>query len=130
MDGLNHIVRQSLAFDLKVGGEVEAASKAGRPLANLYALPPLDPSKERNQLDARLQEVMRRPTEPYDSHPAMQDRLHYLQQLDLQATGRASVPGDSKPVWALLAACDQLQAEMTALVQRNVDQHTQGAART
>jgi len=130
VDGLNHIVRQSLAFDLKVGGEVEAASKAGRPLANLYALPPLDPSKERNQLDARLQEVMRRPTEPYDSHPAMQDRLHYLQQLDLQATGRASVPGDSKPVWALLAACDQLQAEMTALVQRNVDQHTQGAART
>ncbi len=115
-DGLTRIVRLDLAFDAQVNREVKLATAAGRELHNLYVLPPLEVPGEREALDKRLNEIMSRPTSPYDSHPAVSERIRLLQPLQ----GRYDVGGEQAPVWGLFDNPDALQAEMTALVQKNV----------
>ncbi len=81
VDGLTRIVRLDLAFDAQVNREVKLATAAGRELHNLYVLPPLEVPSERDALDKRLNEIMSRPTSPYDSHPAVSERIRLLQPL-------------------------------------------------
>ncbi|MBU0494559.1 MAG: M48 family metalloprotease [Chloroflexi bacterium] len=79
IDGLTHIIRQSLAFDLQVHHEVEVAQQLRRGLANLYALPPTEAGEQEQQLAARVTEALSRPTAPYDSHPAPRERIALLE---------------------------------------------------
>ena len=116
VDGLTRIVRLDLAFNLQVNREVRLASAGGRELHNLYVLPPVEASEEQETLDKQLNEIMSRPTSPYDSHPAVSERFRLLQPL----ADRYDVAGDPEPVWGLFDNPAMLQAEMTALVQRNV----------
>lgn len=127
VDGLTRIIRLDLAFDTQVNQEVKQAYVAGRELHNLYVLPPVEAAEEREALDKQLDEVMSRPTSPYDSHPAVSERFRLLQPLQ----GRYDVEGGQAPVWDLFDNLDALQAEMTALVQKNVaaNQANERAAR-
>jgi hypothetical protein len=59
--------------------------------------------------------VMSRPTSPYDSHPAVQERIALVQQLEV-----SKIEESSEPVWDLLPDAETLQHKMTAIVQANV----------
>jgi len=118
-DGLLRIVRQSLAFDVQLGLEVEQAVSQRRLLHNLYTLPAVESGEQREKLEKSLDEVLSRPTSPYASHPAVQERIRLLQPL----ASTYSAWGDQETVWSLLPNADALQKEMTAIVQDNVNQH-------
>lgn len=124
IDGLRHMIRQSLVFDLKAKTEIQAAVEEGRALQNLYALPPLKGEGQLVELEEREAEVMGRLTSPYDSHPAPKERITLLERLEASA----EVEGEDGPAWALLPNRKALQEEMTRKVQANVDQrHVRGS---
>jgi Zn-dependent protease with chaperone function len=116
--GLTHIVRQSLLFDAQVSHEVKLALKLRRKLANLYTLPPFESDSVQDKLEAQLEQVMSRPTSPYDSHPAVRERIALVGQLQINDPVAESL----EPVWDLLPNAETLQREMTAIVQANVTQ--------
>lgn len=116
VDALTRIVRLDLAFSAQVNREVKLAIAAGRKLHNLYVLPPVEVPEDQAALDKQLNEIMSRPTSPYDSHPAVSERIRLLQPL----AGRYDSVGEQAPAWELFDNLDALQAEMTAIVQKNV----------
>jgi Zn-dependent protease with chaperone function len=114
--GLRHIVRQSLLFDMQVNSEIQTAGTQGRDLQNIYALPVPQTDDQLEQLEASTLQAMDRPTSPYSSHPAPQERIALLEHID--AVG--DLEEDQELVWDLLNDPEGLQAEMTKVVQRNV----------
>jgi Zn-dependent protease with chaperone function len=124
VDGLTHIVRQNLAFNMQVAYEMKEATGQGRSLQNLYILPSLQSDSLRENLETKVSEVMSRPTSPYDSHPAVRERIKLLQQLEVAN----EVKEGQEPVWDLLPGAEKLQSEMTAIIQANVRQRRLHAA--
>ena len=123
VDGLVHIVRQNLVFDMQVTQEVREAADQGRDLQNLYLLPSIhDDSLE--ELEAKLTEAMSKPTSPYDSHPAVKERIELVQKLDVVN----DIEESQEPVWSLLPSADELQRQMTAVVQANVRKRQLGVS--
>ncbi len=119
VEGLRHIVRQSLTFEAMTNEELKQAVEEKRGLQNLYTLPvALLPAPAQVQLERKIDDEMKRPTSPYDSHPAVQERINLLQQLGVAGGAWES----QEPAWDLLPDAAQLQAEMTAVVQNNVRQ--------
>ncbi len=118
VDGLTNIVRQDLAFDMRVSNEVEQATAQSRALHNVYGLPAADAGPARENLDAALNKVLCRPTSPYDSHPPVQERIRLLQPF----AGKYEVEGSPEPAWNLLQNPEAIQNEMTAIIQANVSQ--------
>jgi Zn-dependent protease with chaperone function len=118
VDGLTHIARQSLAFEMRASREIEQATEQRRGLLNLYTLSPLE-SNSQGELETKVQEVMSQPTSPYDSHPAVRERIELVKQL--QASEKVG-PGNQEPVWGLLPSADVLQSEMTAIVQKEIQE--------
>jgi Zn-dependent protease with chaperone function len=92
-DGLTNLTRQMIVFDYQVNQEANSALREKRDFTNLWLLPPLD-GQMRGKMEQDLAQVMNRPTSAYDSHPA--------------------------PALDLLPNREQLQAEMTVRVERNV----------
>jgi Zn-dependent protease with chaperone function len=114
VDGLMHVARQGLAFELQVAHEVEQARALHRDLQNLYTLPLLE-----GDLQAKLEKdaegALSRPTSPLDSHPSVHERIALVQSL-----GEAKVSEEPRePAWELLQNAQALQQEMTATVQAN-----------
>jgi Zn-dependent protease with chaperone function len=120
IDGLMHIVRQSLTFDAQVSQEIRAAVGHNRALQNLYVLPPVQ-GVALKQLEAEMEQQMNRLTSTYDSHPAIQDRLKLVQQLNVGD----EIENNQEPAWDLLPDAESLQEEMTAHVQQNVQRQAQ-----
>jgi Zn-dependent protease with chaperone function/Flp pilus assembly protein TadD len=112
-EGLSHIVRQALVFDAVVKQEIELASTQQRSLNNLYTRPQMPRLYEASAIQKRHQEVLARPTSPYDSHPAVQVRLRLVQQAGAPLT----VAEDSRPAGDLLRNAEALQEAMTTIVQ-------------
>lgn len=114
--GLRHMIRQSLAFGLRVNDEVQAAQAQNRDLGNIYVLPDLSSEELVEQLEEKEAEVMSRPTTPYDSHLAPGERIALLEHLR-----GVDVPDENpEPAWDLLEDPEGLQLEMTGVVQTNV----------
>jgi Zn-dependent protease with chaperone function len=120
-EGLEHMVRRSLLFGPQVANEIERSQRENRRLHNLYTLPPLDDSGRHEDFERKYSEAMAHPASPYDTHPPTHDRIALLRQLD------AGVPADdnSDLVWDLFDNTEALQAEMTRVIQENVDSHKQ-----
>lgn len=119
ISGLRHIIRQSLAFNAQAAHEVKNAQEEGRELRNLYTLPPLEDEERIRQLQEKLNELMERPTSPYDSHPAPTERVALLEQIEVVGQAEHS----SAPAWDLLPNVERLQEEMTTVVEERVRQH-------
>ncbi len=120
-DGLRHLIRQSLTFNLQVSREIQQAQQDQRRLGNLYALPAIAEPDQQAELDAELEKAMSRPTSPYDSHPAPRERLALLAELH----ARSSSYGEDGPAQDLLPELEALQAEMTAQVQQQLTSRQQ-----
>jgi Zn-dependent protease with chaperone function len=116
ISGLTHIIHQDLAFNTQVNHEIEAAFGQGRDLQNIYTLPPLRNEAQLKRLKVEEDEIMGRPTSPYDSHPAPCERIAMVEQIEAAGV----VEDDPKPVWDLLPDAEELQLEMTVIVQSNV----------
>jgi Zn-dependent protease with chaperone function len=115
-DALTYIAHQSLVFHLQVSREVELSHGLRRTLQNLYTLPDLPPDALQERLEQQLEQLFSHPTSPYDSHPAVRERLDRLRRL-----APADPPPESRePALNLLPTAEALQSEMTALIQDNV----------
>jgi Zn-dependent protease with chaperone function len=112
-EGLTHVIRQDLAFDMQVNLEVNQAKTEHRGLQNLYQLPPL-PAQD--QIEVKFQEIMRRVTGPYESHPAPAERFSYIKGI---ATN-AMFEEDHRPAGDLIPDLTRLQQEMTARIEKNL----------
>jgi Zn-dependent protease with chaperone function len=124
-DGLTHIVRQSLTFDLQLEQKVGSSTHLGLGLSNLYASTVIpDPLVE--PLETKMCKRMSQPTSPYDSHPSLQDRIRFLQQIDSIAKSK----GSPDPVWSLFSDAGSLQEEMMDIIRENVKewQHRRAVA--
>lgn len=115
-EGLLHVVRQSIIFNWQVNYEVNTALKAERPIGNLYSLPKPDEDLSRPDIEPKYHAEINRPTSPYDSHPSIKERLAYVNQLDAAEPAHVS----AGELIDLLPTLPELQAEMTAWVQKNV----------
>ncbi len=118
-NGLKHVIRQSLIFDMQVNNEIQSAQDGGRRLNNAYTLPPPEADHQKKELEYQLNELMTRPTSPYDSHPVPQDRIALLEKLNIDVSADVS----SDLVWDLFPDPAALQAEMTGFIQLNVDEY-------
>ena len=113
---LRHIVRQDHVFSAQVRAEMRLAKEEGRPVANLYTLPPIAVGDESKELHARIGSAMRRPTSRFDTHLSTGERIDLLARF---STAEA-IADDSDPVWALFRDPSDLQAEMTDLIRATV----------
>ena len=114
--GLQHMIRQELAFGAGVNSEIEESREQDRKLQNLYTLPLVRGGDLPEEVAEAEDEILSRPTSPYDSHPAPKDRLALLERLGAQE----QEDRDPEPVWDLLEDADALQAEMTELIDKAV----------
>jgi Zn-dependent protease with chaperone function len=115
--GLEHVVQTSVRFDARVSATLRDHVESKRPLANLYATPAADPSREANLAQA-LEAAMRGPASPYDSHPKPAIRIEWVRRI--AAPGAAHDPRDAREAWELLASREVLQRQMTDIVRANL----------
>jgi Zn-dependent protease with chaperone function len=125
IDGLKHVIRQSVLFNFQVTNEIQGALQQDIPLQNLYSLPAPQTSEAKTQVEEAIHEAMKKPTGAYDSHPSLHDREELV--LKIQTAPSAMNWDDQDPVWNLLQNAEGLKLEMTAQVQGNLDRHKQAA---
>lgn len=116
IDGLKHIVKCSVAFNVHVSDEIKQATTEKRRLRNLYQLSKLDLDSRRKEIEQAFQQIMNKPTSPYDSHPAMNDRIAFVEDLNIAPM----MEDDQKSVWHIIPEAESWQQKMTDLVQKQV----------
>jgi Zn-dependent protease with chaperone function len=112
---LKYLIHQSLVFRTQVTSEIQDALKQGRDLQNIYGLQDVQTGEVFEQLKEKEDEIMSKPTSPYDSHPALSERIALLEGIEVSGE-----EDDHEPVEDLLPTIRELQDEMTAVVQTNV----------
>jgi len=113
---LRHIVRQDHVFSAQVRTEMRLAKEEGRPVTNLYGLPPIAAEDENKELDARIRTAMRRQTSRFDTHLSTGERIDLLAPFKTAEAGE----DDSDPVWSLFRDPSDLQAKMTDVIRATV----------
>ncbi|MBN1815463.1 MAG: hypothetical protein JXA14_26760 [Anaerolineae bacterium] len=125
VDGLTNLVRQGLAFELRLSHEIKlrvdmqprqrvkfTTGEGWREMENFYNRPPLA-GLLLEQLQMRVDEAMVRHPSPHDGLPVPQERIRLARQLPPLASPVAS----HEPVWDLLPDVEALQEEMTDALQ-------------
>lgn len=125
VDGLTTLVRQGLAFELRLSHEIKLrvdmqpqqrvkfmTGEGWGEMENFYDRPPLA-GLLLEQLQMRVDEAMVRPVSPYDGRPVPQERIRLARQLQ----PLVSTVSNSEPVWNLLLDVKTLQEEMTDALQ-------------
>jgi tetratricopeptide (TPR) repeat protein len=133
VDGLTTLVRQSLAFELRLSHEIKlrvdmlphqrvkfTTGEGWLEMENFYDRPPLA-GLLLDQLQMRVDEAMVRPASPYDGCPVPQERVRLARQLQPHVFAATN----HEPAWDLLPNVEALQEEMTdalqAVMQRRVE---------
>jgi Zn-dependent protease with chaperone function len=119
VNGLRYLVHQDLVFAAQVGSEIQEARSQNRALSNLYSLPQIQVEEQLKSLEEKEREILNRSTSPYDSHPAIRDRFELLKPLENVIFSSE----EKNPVWELLLKPEELQVDMTELVQNNLHQN-------
>ncbi|MBN1149580.1 MAG: M48 family metalloprotease [Anaerolineales bacterium] len=118
VDGLQHVVQQSIRFDFKVNQAIKVSLETGAVLRNLYTLPEVEGEELRQEMEQKIEQALNHPTSAYDSHPSIQERIQLAR--GLPASG--SEAGSANPVWDLLPGAAAMQEEMTAHLRAQVEQ--------
>jgi Zn-dependent protease with chaperone function/Flp pilus assembly protein TadD len=118
VEGLTHVVRQSLYFEMQASLEIQKAVDTHMQLDNLYALPAVEADEAKQQFEEKLKQTLERKTSSYDSHPSYQERIELVRQIH----GAAGSYGSTQPVWDLIPHADLLQREMTDIIQKRIAQ--------
>ena len=124
--GLRHVVACSLTFDEHVNGTINRALEAKEPLRGLWS-PPFAASPATEQADAdaaqtlaeQLAEALARAPSPYDSHPAPNDRIRWIEHV----TGKAPLSVDpAQTAWSLFSDRSKHEHEMTRFVYARLEE--------
>jgi Zn-dependent protease with chaperone function len=135
-DGLRHVIRRAITFDLQADREVSLAMNEDRPVRNLYRLTADElepapstpgeggehyvPTTSVESLDEAIElayeEAMGEPGSAYDSHPAPRQRIAWVERLQ----GAPDVPSDGAPAWSLMGDRELLEQAMTAQVNEHL----------
>ena len=110
-EGLTHVVRKSVEFHHLAAKEIDACVQGQRALQNLYELR-LD---QNSSLQQEMEESLNRETSEDDTHPCPNDRFRLVRKI----TGANQLPATGM-VWDLFKNRETLTAEMTSLVQSEV----------
>jgi len=118
--GLKHVVACSLTFDDHVNGAITRAVAAKEPLQGLWSPPEAVTPEAGETLDAparnsteQLAEALARTPSPYDSHPAPNDRIRWLEGV----TGRLPPALDpTQTAWSLFSERSKHEHELTLFV--------------
>jgi Zn-dependent protease with chaperone function len=117
-EGLEHIIRKSVAFKFVADNEINQALQRGERIHNLYTLPSPEIGEDQRMLTAAMDEALNRPTTVYDTHPSPRERFNMVQALHLP--DRWEGWEDENPILDLLPNSAGLQEEMTVVVQGRV----------
>lgn len=129
-EGLRHVIRRSVEFDMLANREVERAVAEARPVRNLYELSPATSPKPEPEVDANTDldiqqqietafaEAMQEAGSAYDSHPPAQQRIAWVERL----AGTPHTVDDGAMAWELLGESAELKEQMTRVVNDNVQQ--------
>lgn len=115
-EGLRHVIRRDVEFNVSASKEIEAALTNDRPIKNLYNLSDVDVSANNETIDQVYNDLIVRPTTEDDTHPSPFDRF-------LLASKIISQPNmlSNGPVWSLFNNPDALTSEMSKLIADNHD---------
>lgn len=141
IEGLTHVVRRGIEYNLIADLEIDQAIQERRNLNNLYSLqvpekwPETNTSDnidegakgndEKTQLTPKEKiegvfiEAMNKKTSHYDSHPAPQQRIGWVENLK----NVPSVEDDRSPAWDLLDNAKTLQDIMTGDINTRVQDY-------
>jgi Zn-dependent protease with chaperone function len=114
-NGLTHLIRQAVEFDLQVSSEINQAQAQQRGLNNLYALPPI---QDRTAIDKKISEIMARPSSAYDSHPSPQERLSLIDLVPITNY----FDENKRPAWELIPDSEQIQEKFTREIEAKLRQ--------
>jgi Zn-dependent protease with chaperone function len=122
IEGLQNLIRQSIAFPLQANYEIRHSLELNRPIVNLYDLPLSENLS--GELGEKFEEAMKRTTSEYDSHPALQERIAWIERLHIQYY---PIQDNPKPALLLFPNPEDLQREMTSQITRNIRSDSQPA---
>lgn len=110
--GFRHVIERSVRFDDLVQRTVKDAADGRAGVRNLYRYRPSAPAP--TDLDAKVQEALRREASPFDSHPPPEVRLELAWCLGV----KKDVPGGDAPAWDLFSDRRALERRMTEKVRQ------------
>jgi len=115
IEGLQSLTRQGIVFPMQANFEIKRSREENRPIVNLYVLPVQDGAS--TEITSQYEQAMQRTTSPYDSHPALGERIALIEQLGITYSPVADNP---RPALELLSNAEQLQREMTAEITKHL----------
>lgn len=115
IEGLQSVIRQTIAFPLQANYEVHRLFELKQPVNNLYNLPAQESLQ--GELDKQLDAMTKRPTSQYDSHPSPQDRIAWVERLHIPYS---PIQDNPQPALRLFPNPEELQRDMTARIMKNV----------
>jgi Zn-dependent protease with chaperone function len=110
-EGLTHVIRRDIEFNLVAHKEINEAFSSQRALQNLYEMSELDDSIKKD-LEQQYNENISRPTTDDDTHPSPEDRFKWASQIK----SRECAP-ISGMVWDLFKDKAALTQEMNSLLE-------------
>lgn len=115
-EGLTHVIRRSVEFDLAVSRAVRETLRNTRPSLAFYSPDTLLELSEREHIEGAVRTILGRPTDQDDSHPSPKDRFALAARIDTEDR-----PLDPETAWALLTENERLLNDMSKLVDHLVD---------
>lgn len=107
--GLRHVLTCDLHFKDHINEEIQRALKAKQPLQGLWS-----PLAARVTDEKQLAEALNREPSPYDSHPAPNDRIRWVEQI--AGTAPSATAAEAGDAWSLFQNRAGLEREVTLFV--------------
>lgn len=114
-EGLSHVVRRQIGFELLAQQEINSALKARRALVNLYELPDPTETQQQRTIEEQFNQAINRPTTETDTHPSPAERFRLISRVVAR-----NAPEATGEVWTLFADRTALTAELSASVAKAV----------
>jgi Zn-dependent protease with chaperone function len=108
--GLQHVVRQSISFDLHVRATVEDVLRNNIALTNLFAYTP-EKSIDDDEANALITKAWKKAPSPYDSHPSPETRVASLKALAMPEP--PAEDGEDGDAWDLFPDRVEVEERMT-----------------
>jgi Tfp pilus assembly protein PilF/Zn-dependent protease with chaperone function len=114
--GLRHVIRRSVEFDLSMDRAVRDAIRSQVPLVGFYAPSKPPELADREQIEAIVEKILNRPTDADDSHPSPKDRFALAERVLAE-----DPPLSPRTAWDLVTANEDILLQMGELVDNAID---------
>jgi len=110
-EGLRHVIRRGVVFDLSTTKEIQAAMQTERALANLYQLPGPNNYDEAKQIEEQIEQIVNHATTEDDTHPSPIERFRLANRIECK-----NLMPPAGLVWDLFANREALTEEMSRVI--------------